>query len=382
MSEMKKTKIGMIAPHTVEEIGIKTDSDYAKHIGYADLMAQELMKKGHSVTLYYLSHRKGISEFKHKFGHRLVRVPTSFGFGLGKQFSFPLLRKIKEDMDKIDVFHIMSYYAIQYDSLAKLFHKNKKPFIVQYHSGIWSWWNPFHAVRIMKLKRTLKLANKILSVKPKELDILDKVFGLRKKSVFIPNGIDPKIFKRIKSINKKKNSLIFVGIFHPIKNLPYLIRAFDVVKKKIPNATLTIVGRGADKEKAKRVQKELGVKRIKFVGYIEDPKKLSRFYNEHEIFVLPSIKESFSIVSLEAMACGTVPIVTENVGIADVLKNKGCLEVSTAFDYHAYSSKIINILENRKRLKEMQKKGIEIGKEFTWNKVVDSLIKVYEEVVR
>lgn len=375
-----KLRIGIVAPHSVEELGFKTDKDYQNHIGFADLTARELMRKGHSVTLYYLSHQKGIKEHKHKFGHKLVRCEVSLDFGMGKQYSSLLMKKIKEDYKKIDVFHLLSYYALQYDALAIQLHKDKKPFIVQYHSGMINWINPIHLAKVLLLMITLKLSKKILAVKPQEVSQLKKIFNIN--ADFIPNGVDFSIFKSI-NMRKKKNSIIFVGTFHPLKNVPYLIRAFSLIQKKIPDASLTIVGDGVERKNIEEEIKNQKVKNVKMTGFVFDQKKLAKMYNEHEILVLPSVKEAFPLTVLEALACKTPSVITENNGAAEILGKQNLAVVSTAFNHEKYADDVVKLLKNRKRLNEMAENGSKtVIKKYTWAKVAEQLEKEYIKAIK
>lgn len=134
-----------------------------------------------------------------------------------------------------------------------------------------------------------------------------------KNSVIIQNGYDNELFyynnfkaKR----NGEKYKIISVGNLEPIKGYDLLLKA---VKNLDNNFHLTIVGDGTlrnEYEEYVRVNTLQDI--VTFTGYISH-QELKYFYDKSDLFVLPSISESFGIVVLEAMACG-LPVVANDVG--------------------------------------------------------------------
>jgi len=132
----------------------------------------------------------------------------------------------------------------------------------------------------------------------------------------IPNGIKLSRFSSnfSSSISKEDTkNILFVGRLHPVKGLPFLIKAIKEVREKIPDIKLFLVGNGEDKKMLSDLTKDLGINDcVVFMGTIPHD-KISAIMNQSDIFVLPSLSESFGLVLLEAMACG-LPIVATNVG--------------------------------------------------------------------
>lgn len=90
------------------------------------------------------------------------------------------------------------------------------------------------------------------------------------------------------------------------KNLDHLIKAFLLVNSKLKDSVLIIAGDGNDRERLKKLAKELRIaQRVKFVG---ERKDVEKFYTIADVFVLPSRYEGFGQVLLEAMAFG-VPVI-------------------------------------------------------------------------
>jgi glycosyltransferase involved in cell wall biosynthesis len=99
---------------------------------------------------------------------------------------------------------------------------------------------------------------------------------------------------------------------HRMKGFDQVIRAMPEILTRVPAAFYVIAGTGPDLPRLRQVASECEVtERVKFAGFVPD-ERLSAYYNACDAFVLPSKKEGFGIVFLEALACGS-PVVAGNV---------------------------------------------------------------------
>lgn len=95
------------------------------------------------------------------------------------------------------------------------------------------------------------------------------------------------------------------------KNVGLLLKAFALVAKEIPEATLRVYGDGPERETLASLAESLGIgPKTAFLGHV--PEAGTRC-GEFAIFAVPSSRESFGLAALEAMACG-VPVVATKVG--------------------------------------------------------------------
>ncbi|HKW03848.1 MAG TPA: glycosyltransferase family 4 protein, partial [Nitrososphaerales archaeon] len=141
-----------------------------------------------------------------------------------------------------------------------------------------------------------------------------EALSLESKSnlIHIPNGIDAKIFHPMKrSIDR---DLLYFGRFQKVKGLDMLIAALNLLEKHGESPLLGIVGSFSQKERAFVLSLASdGVKKhIEFLGHIQH-ESVPNVLNSSKILVVPSRYESFSLPSLEAMACGN-PIIASRVG--------------------------------------------------------------------
>ncbi|GAI87852.1 unnamed protein product, partial [marine sediment metagenome] len=140
----------------------------------------------------------------------------------------------------------------------------------------------------------------------------------------IPNGIDLGHFSPnvspIEGFCDGKINILFVGRLEKRKGLNYLLKAYQQVKERVPNARLIIVGPGIRfRKKYEKYVRRSGLADVVFVGMVSYS-ELPRYYKTADIFCSPAIGgESFGIILLEAMAVGR-PIVATNIeGYASVI---------------------------------------------------------------
>lgn len=149
------------------------------------------------------------------------------------------------------------------------------------------------------------------------------------KMVSIPLMIDTHLFqpldrgqaREVLGLPQEYFIILFVGGLDPLKAPHILLRSFSIFKKRVPNSLLIFIGKGSLEEYLRKQAEETGLNRdVLFLGRIPN-EKLSFFYNASNVLVLPSLYEGISMVSLEALACGTPVVVSDIVGVGEFIKN-------------------------------------------------------------
>ena len=202
------------------------------------------------------------------------------------------------------------------------------------------------------------------------------------KSFYVPNGIDFSIFKP-KFTEKKEKTVLFIGRLRKQKGIEYFIKAIQIIKKYQTKEKIRFIVVSSssleipESEKYIKLIKENGIE-----FYSEIPfKEIKKYYQEADVFVLPSTSEAFGLVLLEAMACGT-PVVASNVGgIPGVVKDGFVGFLVPPKDPQAIAKKVLKILENPELRETMSKNCMEWTKKFTWKNIAQKYLKVYYEIL-
>lgn len=235
------------------------------------------------------------------------------------------------------------------------------------------------------------LTHRMVGVSPAAYSYLVNTIKVdKKKAVLINNGVEPSA--EISDVQKKvlrerfglgtDNFVIgFVGrLFDGYKRVSDLINAFASVVDMHPMARLLIIGDGPDKEKLIKLAKRLSIAdKIVFAGYQSDTRP---FYSIMNLFVLPSLNESFGLVLVEAMFA-KVPVVASRVGgIPYIVKEKSTGLLFTPKDIVSLSRHIQYMIENPSIAVDMGKQGYEVAmKDFSAHRYVRDVDQFYQSLI-
>lgn len=149
-----------------------------------------------------------------------------------------------------------------------------------------------------------------------------KVFGIERHIEVVPNFVDPRVFQPRRPGQPRQFAtaeeflLIHASNFRKVKNIDGVLAVFHRVQKIIP-ARLMMIGDGPERITAEQTVDRLGLgDRVRFLGPVDN---LHELLPEADVLLLPSLHESFGLVALEAMACGVVPVVTDQGGTGDFI---------------------------------------------------------------
>jgi glycosyltransferase involved in cell wall biosynthesis len=224
----------------------------------------------------------------------------------------------------------------------------------------------------------LSLTNNIITVSPKTKNDLKKI-KKSEKSIIIPNGID---FNHIRGIKPsvEVSTIIFAGRLIKEKNVNVLIRSLVTVKKMIPDVVCFIVGNGPERSNLENLAIDLELDdNIVFKGFMEDYDDLIGYMKSSKVLVLPSTREGFGMVVIEANACG-IPVVTVdhpmNAAVDLVIDSVNGFK--TKLETDDMSDKIIKSIQSQNEFKD---KCVEMSRKYDWEIIVDNLEKVYKTII-
>jgi len=200
--------------------------------------------------------------------------------------------------------------------------------------------------------------------------------------VIIPNGVDLELFypaKRNKFVDGKIN-IGFLSRHEPRKGLQILLQAFAEDDELRKSSVLIIGSTGPLTPIYKRFCEEHGIEAL-FLGRI--PKEeLPDFYRKLDLFVAPALGgESFGLILLEAMACGTPVVASDIEGYRNVVKDRVNGLLFKNGDPMDLRDRLKELLRNVGLSTTIKENGLNFVKDFSWMEVVRKVEKVYKEVV-
>ncbi len=198
----------------------------------------------------------------------------------------------------------------------------------------------------------------------------------------IPNGIDLTRFEHesqpIPALMDGKLNILFVGRFSERrKGLKYLLKAYETVKRQMPNTRLIIVGKG-DAKGYKRYLNRHEIQDVVFTGFVSD-QELPRYHRSCQVFCAPSTGgESFGIVLLEAMASGLPVIASDIPGYASVIEHGKQGMLVEPKNREALAMALIHVLADASLRQRMSEASRKKAAEYSWEKVARRVLNYYE----
>lgn len=343
-----------------------------------------------------------------KVGHKVFILTTNSYEIIDKDNLYKFgIRDTANNWDRVTLKRILSLVLFFIKSLWVI--KKIKPDIIHSHSAdlgfiisIWARFiqipiiNTCHGVTfpyefLSKTKRFAELFflkfgffDKIITVDPNSLEFFRK-YRLRNYEYLNILGVDADEFKKIKDkifISEKHAypKFIFVGRIDPLKGLNYLLQATAQIKEKIGYFEVWIIGDGPHKENLIKLSAELKTdKRVKFFKAITDRKRLIKMYCLADVFVLPSLLETFSLSVVDAWAARLAVISTPVGVVATFGKDRENVLIVPARDAKAIAEAMNILLKNDSLRQKIASHGWEqLPKErFDWKIVVKNVGNLY-----
>lgn len=244
-----------------------------------------------------------------------------------------------------------------------------KRLILNYHSGE----ADSHLARCSRaIHMLMRLADEI--VVPSEF--LREVFERHQYRVrVIPNVVDLSQFP-FRERFPLKPRLLSTRNLEPLYGIELTLRAFSVLKRRFPEAALTIAGTGSQDDALRRLATELGDGGIRFAGRIE-PQDMSRLYDEHDIFVNSSLVDNQPLSILEAFAAGTPVVSTAAGGIPVMVRDGETGILLRQRDPEAMAAAVESLLEDPVLARRIARRALAEATEHAWSRVRDRWASAY-----
>jgi glycosyltransferase involved in cell wall biosynthesis len=339
------------------------------------LLAKHLTAMGHAVSLAYgqYSRIKDMHEDFAKWCESIFVLKTLHKHDPRHYFA---LRKILKKYD-FDLLHIHLWNPAS----------GRYGFFAASHMGIPIVTTEHDPFELSGLRRMIKhrcLAKTTMSIvisKDNFEHMLDN-YGLNDTQLhLVYNGIEPERFlehKKQADLPTGPGDIVItcVAELHPRKGHKYLLRAFTRLQKTIPRLQLLLVGNGLlKKELTERYGDNPG---IHFLGWRND---IPAILKASDIFVLPSLKEAFGLVILEAMASGLPVIATRSGGIPDIIEEDKSGYLIAPGSSEVIENAIKTVLLNPDQKQDVAKEALKRIMFFTAAKMAQETVCVYARII-
>ncbi|HZD56218.1 MAG TPA: glycosyltransferase [Anaerolineales bacterium] len=410
-------RIAMISYHTCPLATLGGKDTGGMNVYVRDLTKQ-LGRMGVQVDVFTRSQDEHVPHVLHDlgYGNRVVHVPA------GPEVPLPKRQLADHIPDFVDgILEFTNHRNLRYDLI---------------HSHYWmsgiaardlkaSWNVPvihmFHTLGMMKQRvarskgdvdgdyrldgehQVLQLADRIIAATPAELAQLQWLYQVDVSHVVvIPPGVDlsrfypihPEEAKEFIGVPPCDRMLLFVGRIEPLKGLDTLIEAIALMRRNgtFENCSLCLAVIGGDTQVSEEeisaemarlqdLREQLGLENlVTFLGK-RSQDTLPYYYSAAEAVVMPSQYESFGMVALEAMACGT-PVVASQVGGLAFLVQDGLNGFTVPVDEpQTLANCLVDLLQKPNLREKMGKQAADFAKGYSWKLIAERVLEVYEEVL-
>ncbi len=278
-----------------------------------------------------------------------------------------------------DIWH--ADYVSSFDALART--RLTKRAIVTVHDAI-----PFHYpgntidFRFYKhqLKKAIKHAKFLITVsETARMDLIHHTGVSQSKVVSIPNGIHVSDFE---SITKPEKNEVFTirylgGLGAPHKNVSMLLYMARILEQEGTIFKLELGGYLPERHVLRELAQKLNLKNVHFPGFIPDEEK-ANFLAGADLFVFPSLMEGFGFPPMEAMAAGTAVLASDIPVFRELLGESASLADPEA---RWFAKGVKDMMDSETLLDEFAKRGQEHVRQFTWTRVAEQTLDLYQRAL-
>lgn len=339
----EKLRIAMLSVHSCP-MGQLGGRDTGGMNVYIRELAAALGRRGHTVDIYTRAHDPRDARWEMLSpGARLVHIQAGAVEEMGKLTQYNHLREFHDNLEAFRITEgagydlIHSNYWLSGEVGLRLSKEWRVPQVFGFHTigaakdelGLGEG-EP--AIRLLTEQDISDNCHHITAGTEGEKAAIRKHYGCKgDKITVVPCGVDLELFRPLDREEVRRGLglegspiVLFVGRLDKLKGIERLVEAFGMIAN--PHCCLIVIG-GDDYSKTilarlQTLAAHLGIAdRVKFIGAVPQ-RELPRYYAAADVVAVPSYSETFGLVALEAIACGT-PVVSADVGAARLIIKEG-----------------------------------------------------------
>ncbi|HEU4966145.1 MAG TPA: glycosyltransferase family 4 protein [Candidatus Saccharimonadales bacterium] len=302
-----------------------SDSIYPYHKGGKEKRLYELstrlVRLGHEVHIYTMHWWENTDTTVVEEGVQLHAISPLYpmykgsirSIKAGVLFGIACLKLITVPFDVLDVDH-MPYFPV-FSAWIVCLLRRKKLYGTWHEALSVSDWTSYMGkggyIAYLIERLSIMLPAHITAASEHTKRLLGEYHKRRRNIAVVASGIDSATLSSIKPI-RKPYDVLYVGRFVKDKNVDVLIHAMVKVVKTHPGVRCAIIGQGIEQDALTQLVADLGMQaNITILPPQAESSTIYAYMKRAKVFVLPSVREGFGIVALEALSCGT-PVITTN----------------------------------------------------------------------
>jgi D-inositol-3-phosphate glycosyltransferase len=414
---MKTQRVAMISMHTCPLATLGGKETGGMNVYVRDL-SRELSRRGLLVDVFTRSQNPAIPAVSTSLGPgtRVIHIPAGPQAPMDKNIVFHHVPEFVErvlafaegeghDYDVIHSHYWLSGWAARGlrrawgAPIIQMFHTlgHMKNSVAQTESDL----ETDHRIEVER--EIMSFADHLVAATPLERAQMSWLYGADPSKVtVVPCGVDTNLFRpRPKAeargflqIPADQRLVLFVGRIERLKGIDTLIRAMGLVLERHPewkgHVALSIVGgapddspavRSAEMERLRALREELGLTDlVAFLG-AKSQDTLPYYYSAAEMVVVPSHYESFGMVALEAMACGTPVIASKVGGLSLIVQDQTTGYLVPERDAPSLAEKIELLLADPELGQGIGVQATGWAQRFRWPAIANRIIELYDQVL-
>jgi glycosyltransferase involved in cell wall biosynthesis len=352
-------------------------------------LSQGLVQRGHTVTVITFDSQQRRQCGRKSFDGVTVQYLPWRGWGLRQ---WPTNRALlAEAIGAADVVHCYGLYNILCPLAVSQARRQGRPVLIE-PLGMYQ---PRARNQFVKrlyhrfvTRRMFHQTAAVIATSPAELAELTAAVG-DTKLVLRGNGIDVAAFQNLPASASFRHRLqlapddrviLYVGRISPIKNLEELVRAF--ARAALSSCKLILAGPEAEPDYAARLRELIRSLKLQgqviLAGALFGTDKLAALAAA-DLFVLPSLAESFGNAAAEAVAAGVPVLLTDTCGIAPMIHERAGLAVPLGVESLATGLKLM--MNDAGQPTSLTRRRAEVIKELSWEEPLNEMERIYREVL-
>jgi D-inositol-3-phosphate glycosyltransferase len=384
---------------------------------YVRDLSRELCQRGIAVDCFTRSQNPDIPRINHKLGPngRVIHVPAGLEAPYDKnrivehlpQFVDGVLGFARREGLRYDVVH--SHYWLSGLVARDLRRAWGAPIVQMFHTlghmknSVASSPQAYESERRIEGEaQVMAFADRLVAATPLERAQMVWLYSADASKIsVVPAGVDLDLFrpvppgeaKRFLGLPATRRIVLFVGRIEPLKGIDTLLQAMALVVPEIPcwqeDLSVIIIGGApgagieqvdAEMARLERLRAELGIQELVTFQGARDQDTLVYYYSAADMVVMPSHYESFGMVALEAMACGTPVVASKVGGLAYNVQDGQTGFLVPDRNPEALADRIQLLLCDDALRQQLGSQAAHWAQRFGWPVVANQIVDLYEQV--